>query len=409
MWQIVLARRSAEILSLELRDICLLPPGGVAVQVRRIKGWERRAIIERLTLCVTAAPAGVPRDLAIKLLLRLLARLKCERAPPSRLIFSVAELDHNPTFGDLSPWLLVAVARIAARPPPGALYSSHSGRSGGASALHVCSVSRPGFARLLGHSRNNPAVDDSLYVKALAQASLEAYWLVGRYTLSSPAFVAASHAPSLGQSAVSRAAKWDTQLQFWLQSGQVADGCQWLSRARAGPGLTVLPLRARWLCQQRSRVPVCARRDRPTPVGTFVFLAVRAFPPTSFASRIFRALPRCRSSLPHSTRVLSSSFILRAHVFARSVGLIRSALSRTLEPINQYQLAVRGQSSGVIPIPPPPASSLPPPSVRPTLGTGESKRWESLPAAKGRASAVHSGRLGLTRSSRQESASMCTL
>lgn len=206
VWQFVLARRSAEILSLELRDIRLLPPGGVAVQVRRFKGGERRAIMERLTLCVPAAPAGVPHDLAMELLLRLLARLQRERAPPSRLIFSVPELDRAPTAGDLTSWLLVAVARVGARPPPGALYSSYSCRSGGATALHVCGVSRPGIARMLGHSRNDPAVADAHYVDALAPASMEAYWLVGRYTLSPPAFVAASHAPSLGQSAVSRAA-----------------------------------------------------------------------------------------------------------------------------------------------------------------------------------------------------------
>lgn len=88
-------------------------------------------------------------------------------------------------------------------------------------------------------------------------------------------------------------------------------------------------------------MPACARRDRPTPVGTFVFLAVCAFPPTSLALRVFRALPRCRSSLPLSARLSSSSFLLRARVIARFVCLIRSVFSRMLGPIKQVSIGPR--------------------------------------------------------------------
>lgn len=206
VWQFVLARRSAELLKLELRDVRVLPAGGVAVQVRRFKGGERRAVMERLVIRVPPAPLGVPRDLPMELLLWLLARLHRARAPPSLLLFPVPELDRAPAAGDLTSWLLVALARVGAATPPGEIYSSYSCRSGGATALHLCGVSRPGTARLLGHSRNDPAVADAHYVDALAPASMEAYWLVGRYSLSPPAFVAASHTPFLRQSASRRAA-----------------------------------------------------------------------------------------------------------------------------------------------------------------------------------------------------------
>lgn len=160
VWQLVLARRTAEILSHELRDVRLSPSVGVAVQVRRFKGGMRRAMIKRLTITVPPDPRGVPRDIPMELHLSLMARLHRERAPSSRLQFSIPEMDRAPTVGDSASCLLVAVSLVGALPPPGGIYSSYPCRSGGATALHVCNLSRPAIARSLGHSRNDPAVAD---------------------------------------------------------------------------------------------------------------------------------------------------------------------------------------------------------------------------------------------------------
>lgn len=202
--QFVLVRRTAEVLSLQLRDV-VLTGGGASVQIRRYKGGERRVRMERLVVLVPPAPAGTPRDLAVELLIRLLARLHRLRAPAERLLFSVSSLDRPPTAADMTAWLLVALSRLNISPPDGSFYSSYSARSGGATALSVCGVSRPAIARLLGHSRNDPKVADAHYVDALAPTSLEAWWLCGRYAREVPAFVAAAASPSPGQSARPRA------------------------------------------------------------------------------------------------------------------------------------------------------------------------------------------------------------
>lgn len=95
-------------------------------------------------------------------------------------MFSIPELDQAPAAGDLTSWLLVAIAHDGALPPPGVIYSSKKlFRSGGATAFHVRGVSRPAIAHFLSHSRNDPAAADAHYVGALAPASMEAYCLVG--------------------------------------------------------------------------------------------------------------------------------------------------------------------------------------------------------------------------------------
>lgn len=203
--QYVLVRRTAEVLALQLGDVTLTADGGATVQVRRYKGGERRVRMERLVVGVPPAPAGTPRDLPIELLIRLLTRLQRKRAPRQCLLFSVPDLDRPPTAADMTAWLLVALSRLAISPPDGVFYSSYSARSGGATALGICGVSRPAIARLLGHSRNDPKVADAHYVDALAPVSLEAWWLCGRYARAVPAFVAAAASPSLGQSARPRA------------------------------------------------------------------------------------------------------------------------------------------------------------------------------------------------------------
>lgn len=166
-------RRTAEILSLQLRDVTLTATGGADIQIRRYKGGERRARMEQLVVSFPPAPVGTPRDLHIELLTRLLTRMQQRRAPPRSLLFSLADLDRPPNATDLTAWLLVALSRLAISPPDGLFYSSYSARSGGATALDICRVSRPTIARLLGHSRNDPKVANAHYVDALAPASLE--------------------------------------------------------------------------------------------------------------------------------------------------------------------------------------------------------------------------------------------
>lgn len=169
----VLVRRTAEILSLQLRDVTLTATGGADIQIRRYKRGERRARMEQLVVSFPPAPVGTPRDLPIELLTRLLTRMQQRRAPPRSLLFSLADLDRPPNATDLTVLLLMALSRLAISPPDGLFYSSYSARSGGATALDICGVSRPTIARLLGHSRNDPKVADAHYVDALAPASLE--------------------------------------------------------------------------------------------------------------------------------------------------------------------------------------------------------------------------------------------
>lgn len=197
--QFALARRTAEVLSLRLRDVTLLPGGGASIQVRRYKGGERRVRMERLVVRFPPAPADTPGDLPFLLLRRVVARLRESRAPPDQLIFSVPDLDRPPSAGDLTSWLLVALGRLGLAAPPGEVYSSYSCRSGGATALHVCGVSRAGVARLLGHSRNDPAVANAHYVDALAPATVDAWWLCGRYARGRPACLPPAPLHPMGQ------------------------------------------------------------------------------------------------------------------------------------------------------------------------------------------------------------------
>lgn len=199
VWQFVLACRTAELLGIQLRDVSLPPAGGAFIQIRRFKGGERRTLPRRLVVHVPPAPPLVPVDLPFLLLRGLVTHLRRSRAPPTRLLFSDPTLDRAPTAGDLTARLHAALAALRVAPPPGVLYSSYTCRSGGATALGVCGVPRPGIARLLGHSGNNPAVADARYVDALAPASAKAYYLCERYARSVPPGVTAlfsCHSPS---------------------------------------------------------------------------------------------------------------------------------------------------------------------------------------------------------------------
>eukprot|EP00168_Porphyra_purpurea_P004611 TRINITY_DN15607_c0_g1_i1.p2 TRINITY_DN15607_c0_g1~~TRINITY_DN15607_c0_g1_i1.p2 ORF type:complete len:222 (+),score=19.78 TRINITY_DN15607_c0_g1_i1:960-1625(+) len=172
--------------------------GGRVVQLRRFKGGERRALPQRLVLHVPPSLGRMTPDVPMLLLRRLLARLLREWAPPRRLLFLYPVLDRAPTAGDRGrAWLMAALVTLGVAPPPVEYHSSYSCRSGGAAALSVCGVSRPGIARLVGHDGNHPAVADAHYLEALAPVSTEAFYFRGRYARTvSPGVAAVLLPPS---------------------------------------------------------------------------------------------------------------------------------------------------------------------------------------------------------------------
>jgi len=176
----LVTRRTGEVLDLELGDVSVRPDGGVHIQVRFHKGAERRSRLERLTFDVPPARGG-HYDPPLLVLRRLLADLHDAHAPPSRLLFAPPGLRRAPTTADVTMWLQVALRRLGITAPPGVKWCSYSARGGGATALHLCGLSPPGVAQLLGHKDNDPRTALAHYIDLLAPRSDEAWWLCGRY------------------------------------------------------------------------------------------------------------------------------------------------------------------------------------------------------------------------------------
>ena len=201
----VLARRTSEVLELQLQDVETTADGGIRCSVSRCKGGERRNTVTRLVFDLPASPCTSVPDLPLLLFSALVSSLRASGAPPSRLLFSTVDLDRVPGPADLTAWLHVALDRLGEAVPAGVLYSSYSCRGGGATAMDVCGLAPPAIARLLGHAGNDPKTANAHYIDALAPVTLEAFWLVGRYSRVAPPFVARLSS-SPGQPAASGAA-----------------------------------------------------------------------------------------------------------------------------------------------------------------------------------------------------------
>ena len=176
----LVARRTAEILGLERGDVTVTAAGGLHVQVRLYKGAERRTRLSRLVFDVPPSRDALP-DLPLLVLRRLLADLDARRAPLSRLLFAPPGATRPPTADDVTAWLLAALRRLDLSPPPGVKWCSYSTRGGGATALHLCGLSPPAVAQMLGHNGNDPRTALAHYIDLLAPRSTEAWRLCGRY------------------------------------------------------------------------------------------------------------------------------------------------------------------------------------------------------------------------------------
>lgn len=176
----LVARRTCEVLALELGDVSVRPDGGVHIKVRFHKGAERRARLELLVFEIPPARDNRP-DLPLLLLRRLLGDLAGQHAPPSRLLFAPPGMRRTPNANDVTAWLDEALLRLNIVPPPGVKYCSYSARGGGATAVHACGMSPPGVAQLLGHKGNDPRTALAHYIDLLAPRSDAAWRLCGRY------------------------------------------------------------------------------------------------------------------------------------------------------------------------------------------------------------------------------------
>ncbi|OSX80390.1 hypothetical protein BU14_0052s0006 [Porphyra umbilicalis] len=176
----LVARRMAEVLGLERGDVTFTAAGGLHVHVRLYKGAERRTRLSRLDFNVPPSLDALP-DLPLLVLRRLLADLDARRAPPSRLLFAPPGATRTPTADDVTAWLLAELRRLDLSPPPGVKWCSYSTRGGGATALHLCSLSPPAVAQMLGHNGNDPRTALAHYIDLLAPRSTEAWRLCGRY------------------------------------------------------------------------------------------------------------------------------------------------------------------------------------------------------------------------------------
>jgi len=176
----LVARRTGEVLGLERGDVTVTAAGGLHVQVRLYKGAERRTRLSRLVFGVPPSRDALP-DLPLFVLRLLIADLDARRAPPSRLLFAPPGANRPPTADDVTAWLLAALRRLDLSPPPGVKWCSYSTRGGGATALHLCGLSPPAVAQMLGHNGNDPRTALAHYIDLLAPRSTEAWRLCGRY------------------------------------------------------------------------------------------------------------------------------------------------------------------------------------------------------------------------------------
>lgn len=97
----VVARRTVEVLELELCDVSIRPDGGIHIEVRFYEGAERRFCLERLVYDVPPTPDPRP-DLPLRVFRRLLLDLSVQRAPPMRLLFAPPGYTRAPTLDDIN-------------------------------------------------------------------------------------------------------------------------------------------------------------------------------------------------------------------------------------------------------------------------------------------------------------------
>lgn len=176
----LVARRTSEVLELQLQDLHLRHDGGIDLQVRRFKNGEARAGPRRLAYVIPPSRRNEP-NLSLILLRRMMRELAADAAPPDRLVFSTPSLDRPPTCNDLTAWLGVALDRLSASLPPCVVWTSYSCRSGGATAMDIAGLTKVAIAQMLGHARNDPSTANAHYVDALASPSLEALRLADRW------------------------------------------------------------------------------------------------------------------------------------------------------------------------------------------------------------------------------------